>query len=316
MTVLSQGAFVKKKGERIKIYKDFECDCIETWIINNKKKIEENFISHGGVLIRGLPIDSMSEFSKMIQQIFPSMLDYVYRSTPRTKLGGKIYTTTEYPANKWIPQHNENSYSNEWPSHIIFYCVVPPQAGGRTPLADSRKVLKDLDPKIVQKFEELGVMYVRNYTPGIDLSWQEVFQTESKEEVNAFCQNKGIDFTWNASGPELTTRQICQATYLHPVTQEKVWFNQAHLFHKSSLDPSEQNILLEVIGPDHFPRNTYYGNGEEIELDVLQAIRSTYEDNLFSFEWEKNDVLILDNVLTSHGREPYKGARKIAAAMA
>ena len=112
-----------------------------------------------------------------MQSLCPDLLDYVYRSTPRTKLGGKIYTATEYPADRIIPLHNENAYSKSWPQKIFFFSVIVASEGGETPIADSREVYKWIDPEIRHKFEKHRVMYTRNYSKGIDLSWQEVFQT-------------------------------------------------------------------------------------------------------------------------------------------
>jgi hypothetical protein len=49
---------------------------------------------------------------------------------------------------------------------------------------------------------------------------------------------------------------------------------------------------------------------------VLDLIRSAYEQTKIKFPWQKNDVLLLDNMLFSHGREPYTGARKVLVGMA
>jgi alpha-ketoglutarate-dependent taurine dioxygenase len=38
-------------------------------------------------------------------------------------------------------------------------------------------------------------------------------------------------------------------------------------------------------------------------------------DNAISFRWERGDVLLLDNYLVAHGRNPYEGPRKILVAM-
>jgi alpha-ketoglutarate-dependent taurine dioxygenase len=309
-------AFVDTKNRRIKIYKgDKKIDPV-AWIEKMHTVLHGEITQYGGILLRNFPIESMSMFKQLVNRLHPEMLDYIYRSTPRKILGGKIYTATEYPAHKIIPQHNENSYADQWPQHIIFFCVIPPQKGGRTPLADSRKILEELDPEIVNKFERWGVMYLRNYTSGIDLSWQEVFQSDQRKEVEKYCNEHNIQFIWNKTGPELTTKQVCQSTYVHPVTKEKVWFNQAHLFHISNLDSQESALLSKVLQLNAFPRNSFYGNGKEIEEEVLQQIREVYERNLFRFNWDRGDVLWLDNVLTSHGRESFEGERKIAAAMA
>jgi alpha-ketoglutarate-dependent taurine dioxygenase len=286
------------------------------WLKENKLKIETCLHRFGGILFREFGLYSVSEFNKVVQSICPNLLDYVYRSTPRTKLGGKIYTATEYPSDRVIPMHNENSYSKSWPEKIFFFSVINASEGGETPIADSRKVYNKIDKTIREKFEQKGVLYVRNYTRGIDLGWQEVFQTDNKEEVNEFCKNHDIEAIWNNHGPELTTKQICQSTYVHPVTKDSVWFNQAHLFHSSALEDKDRLSLIQELGEENLPRNTFYGDGEQIEPHVLEHIRNIYEGAKIKFKWQKGDILMLDNVLTAHGRETYKGERKIAVAMA
>ncbi|WP_059359022.1 TauD/TfdA family dioxygenase [Parachlamydia acanthamoebae] len=314
-TNMTSSNFVHEEWKRIKIYHGSKSTCLKEWISGMKSSLIQEMTNSGGILLRGFPFDSMSAFDDALDLIYPKRLNYIYRSTPRKELGKKIYTTTEYPAHKTIPQHNENSYSNAWPAYIIFYCSIPSPVGGRTPLTDSRMILQELPSDIIEKFERLKVMYIRNYTYGIDLSWQEVFQTDDKKQVEKYCDENQIKYSWSSSGPELTTKQTCQSTFSHPTTKEKVWFNQAHLFHPSNLDENERSSLANILKPHEFPRNAVYGNGEEIEPEVLQLINKAYNKHLFSFQWQKGDVLFLDNVLTTHGREPFQGTRKIAAAM-
>lgn len=285
------------------------------WITENKQMLEDCLIKFGGVLLRGFGIYSLSEFNRAVQILSPSLLDYVYRSTPRTKLGGKVYTATEYPANKKIPMHNENSYSRSWPDKIFFFSVVVAASGGETPLADSRRVYQKIDKSVRSKFEAKGVCYVRNYHSGIDLSWQEVFQTTEKEVVNQYCRNNGIEYEWSKGGSELVTRQTCKASIRHPSSKEVVWFNQAHLFHVSALDEKESALLFRELGKENIPRNSFYGDGEPIEAEVLDHIRDIYDNEKIKFLWERGDLLLLDNVLTAHGRESYTGERKVAVAM-
>lgn len=90
------------------------------WTNENKPLLENYLLKHGGILLRNFNINSVSEFNRMVQILSPDLLDYVYRSTPRTKLGGEIYTATEYPADRVIPLHNENAYSRSWPKKYSF----------------------------------------------------------------------------------------------------------------------------------------------------------------------------------------------------
>ncbi len=286
------------------------------WVKENRYLLEEYLIKYNGVVLRNFGIYSVSEFNKVVQIICPNLLDYVYRSTPRTRLGGKIYTATEYPADRTIPLHNENSYTKSWPNKIFFFSVIVASEGGETPIASSRNVYRRIDNSIKERFEKNGIMYVRNYTPGVDLSWQDVFQTEKREEVDKFCKDYDIQFQWNNSGPELTTKQLCQASIKHPTTDEPVWFNQAHLFHISALAENDRFSLIKELGENNIPRNTFYGDGSSIEIEVLEHIRKVYNEEKIKFKWYKGDIMILDNVLAAHAREPFKGERKVAVAMA
>jgi hypothetical protein len=285
------------------------------WIKNNKNLLEECLLKYDGVLLRNFEIYSVSEFNKIVQIISPNLLDYSYRSTPRTKLGGKIYTATEYPPDRVISLHNENSYSLSWPEKIFFFSVIVASEGGETPIASSRNVYKKIDKSIKEEFENQGILYVRNYNTGIDLSWQEVFQTEQKDTVNLYCRDNNIDYIWNNNGPELTTKQICQASISHPKSHGKVWFNQAHLFHISSLHVNDRISLINEVGEANLPRNSFYGDGRNIPYDVLDHIREVYNQEKIKFKWSRGDIMILDNILTAHGREPFTGERKVAVAM-
>jgi alpha-ketoglutarate-dependent taurine dioxygenase len=284
----------------------------------HREQVDQAIASRGGVLLRGLGIDSAAVFNQIVTAFSPELLDYVNRSTPRTKLGGKLYTATEYPADKTIPLHNESSYADVWPARIFFYSAVVAMSGGNTPVADSRRVYQGIDAAVRERFERLGVMYVRNYTPGIDLPWQEVFQTDQPSAVEDFCQQHDIVWRWhgNGPGPELTTFQRRPASLTHPVTGEPVWFNQAHLFHLSALAPAEQQSLVAELGTDHLPRNAFYGDGSPIELDLLAHVREVYAREAVVFQWQRGDVLLLDNLLFAHGRTSFNGPRKVVVAMA
>ncbi len=285
----------------------------------NRQLIESVLHQYGGILLRNFNIRSLSEFSQLTETMSPNLLDYINRSTPRTRIGKKIYTATEYPAHKHILFHNENSYSLDWPDILFFFCVIPPKAGGETPIADSRQVLKKINKTLVDKFSDKKVLYTRNYLSGIDLSWQEVFQTSDKKQVEMYCEKHHIDYIWHTAeldSLELTTKQICQAIVKHPMTLEEVWFNQAHLFHGSSLQPDEQATLFSLTKKDIMPRNAYYGDGGEIEKEEVKHILDVYESEKIVFQWQRGDVMILDNTLMAHARHPFCGERKIVISMA
>ena len=295
-----------------------------TWAANNREQIETWLLRHGGILFRNFDVRTVAEFEQFIQAISEGLLDYSYRSTPRSWVSGKIYTSTEYPAAQSIPLHNEMAYSLNWPMKICFFCVKAAEQGGETPIADSRKIFQQLDPKIKDKFMQKKVLYVRNYGDKVDLTWQNVFQTTSTSDVENYCRQAGIEYKWKDSVSaarrdsvlRLRTRQVCQAVATHPKTGETVWFNQAHLFHVSSLNSEVRQSLLSTFKEDDLPRNAYYGDGSPIEDSVLDEIRDLYQQEAVIFPWQEGDILMLDNMLAAHGRQPFVGSRKVVVGMA
>lgn len=303
---------------KIALYENKSFCNIVDFVKDHRDAIQKEVLRTGGVIFRNFNVKSTSEFSRLSHTMFPKLLEYINRSTPRKILGSKIYTTTEYPAFKDIPLHNENSYTNSWPEMILFGCLVAAKHGGETPVVDSRYVLQNLDREIVKKFTDKKIKYVRNYISGIDLSWQEVFQTDDKHMVEDYCKRNNINYEWNTSAGsplEFTTFQTCQAVHKHHITNESVWFNQAHLFHSSSLDKEDKNTLLKEVGSNLLPRNVYYADDNEILIDELSHIREVYDLEKIIFSWQSGDVMLLDNVLMAHGRLKFNGYRKVIISM-
>ncbi|RRH92387.1 TauD/TfdA family dioxygenase [Variovorax beijingensis] len=282
-----------------------------------RPQIEESLLAAGGVLLRGFSVPAVETFQQFASSFGHPLLKYEFASTPRSAVsastGAGVYTSTEYPAHQSIPLHNEQAYTREWPMKIWFHCVTASPEGGETPIADSRAVYRRMPEHIRKRFEP-GILYVRNFGE-MDVPWQKVFNTESRAEVQAFCERSGISWEWK-DGDGLRTRQLCQAVETHPVTGEQVWFNQAHLFHISAREAEEREVLEEIYGIENVPRNTFFADGSTIGDEIFDEVRAVLDAETVAFPWEEGDVLMLDNMLVAHARSPFKGPRKVIVAMA
>ncbi|HEY0174538.1 MAG TPA: amino acid adenylation domain-containing protein [Pyrinomonadaceae bacterium] len=284
------------------------------WAKNDLPLVERQLAEHGAVLFRGFNVNTLEDFGHVSRAVSTELLDYSEPSSPRTELSARIYTSTEYPADQWIQMHNEMSYAHRWPKLVFFFCQQPAARGGETPLAYSRKVYELLDPRVRQRFIEKRVTYVRNFGDGLDLSWRHVFGTDDKAAVEAYCRAAGIEFEWKR-GDRLTTRQTRQSVARHPATGEVVWFNQAHAFHASALEPHVREALRAEMPEEEFPRHACYGDGSPIDDWEMEAVREAYRGAVVSFPWEAGDVVMLDNMRVAHGRAPYEGPRRVLVAM-
>jgi len=286
-----------------------------SWVGNNLELVKNYLYKHGGILFRNFQIANVEEFESLIKAVSTELIEYRDRSSPRSAIHGKIYTSTDHPADQSIFLHSENSYAATYPLKIFFYCVTPAQQGGETPIADTRRLYQRIPQEICDRFAQKQVMYVRNFGDGFGLPWETVFQTNNREEVEAFCHHQGIQFEWRESN-KLRTKQIRPAIAKHPHTGDLVWFNHAVFFHISTLEPGIREALLTEFSEEDLPHNTYYGDGSAIEADVLDELRTIYQQEMIVFPWQTGDVLMLDNMLTAHGRKPFVGKRKVVVGMA
>lgn len=283
------------------------------WMALNREFIETNLLKHGALLFRGFQM-SVGKFEQCITTCGGTPLEYEDPTSPRSKVSGNIYTSTDYPPEHNIFMHNEKSYSHTWPAKLFFYCVTPSHTGGETPVGDVRKVLERIDPEIRERFREKKVMYVRNFGDELGLSWQSVFNTADKQTVEEICRATGVEVEWK-EGNRLRTRQVRVAVARHPRTGETVWFNHAAFFHISTMEQSIQEVLLSEFGEADLPYNTFYGDGSPIEPATLDQIRLAYKTESVYFTWQERDVLMLDNMLAAHGRAAFSGPRKILVGM-
>jgi alpha-ketoglutarate-dependent taurine dioxygenase len=284
---------------------------LHAWMKDHKEWVRTQLLRHGAILFRNFPVQSTGPFQEFVQALSDQRMEYVNRTSPRSQVEDKLYTSTDYPADQVINMHNELSYSHSWPMQIIFFCMRPAEAGGETPIADSRRVLGALPEPVQEKFRRKGIRYERNMSKGLGLSWRDVYQTDERARVEAYCRTYGIQFEWG-DDDQLRISWKRPAILDHPVTGEPVWFNHGFFYNIRSMDRQMKDLFRNIHA---LPFGTYYGDGEEIEPEVIEEIRMAYEKTKISFPWQQGDILLLDNMLMAHGRNPFAGERKIVVAM-
>ncbi|MEU8530826.1 TauD/TfdA family dioxygenase [Streptomyces sp. NPDC048629] len=284
------------------------------WAADNRARVDSLLAEHGALLFRGFAVDPDTGFQSFAAAVGSGSLEYTQRSTRRTLEKKGIYTSTEYPATHSIALHSENAFQYAWPQRIMFHSVTVAETGGATPIADNAAVFDAIDPAVREEFVRRGITYARNFGAGLELTWQEAFQTEDRAEVEAYCADHRLACEWK-DGDRLMTREVLPATLHLRGADRRVWFNQVHLFHVSNLEPAIRAALLEALPEEDLPRHAYFGDGGVIPDAYLDDIRAAYAAHTVRFPWRRNDMMLVDNLRVCHGREPFTGDRKVLVSM-
>jgi len=295
-------------------------------IRKNHDFIEKETLKYGGLLFRDCPIDGADGFNAVIEALgFGSALNYIGGDSPRQKVKGKVYTSTEAPPSLKIPLHNEMSFIKNYPRHIYFYCDTPAAEGGETIIADARKVYSSVDPTVKERFVKKKLRYISNFYKDswlLDLinsykaahkTWMQVFETDHRKEVEKRCLANDFGFKWNKND-WLQVIYKTPSILAHPETKENVWFNQAHLYDYNPRLLGFWNWVGAKLV--YFRKHTvmhaiYHGDETEVSRKDLYHVMDVLDKNTIKFPWKKGDVMVLDNVLAMHGRAPFSGKRRI-----
>lgn len=283
---------------------------LETWIGAHQDEVHKDLNSSGAVLFRGFDIGGHACFEAIFSAFAGPLLAYTERSSPRTALGKRSYTSTEYPPDQSIFPHCENSYAASWPRWIGFFCMTVAEDGGATPLVDLMRLADRVGDPLLSLFARKGLRYRRVYGGPIGMGWQEAFQTDSPAEVEALCHQRGLQFQWRDDGALETVRTV-PAMRRHPDLNVPVWFNHAAFFHPTALPDA-----FRGLPPEQLPSTVTFADGTPIPDDEAQTLHAAFAEESERFSWQRNDLLILDNMRVAHGRDPFRGDRKIAVAMA
>ncbi|WP_347556843.1 non-ribosomal peptide synthase/polyketide synthase [Robbsia sp. KACC 23696] len=283
------------------------------WAARHRDFIDATLARHAVILFRNFRLPTPQAFESFADAMSPGLYGN-YGDLPKKEGGKRTYRSTPYPEREMILYHNESAHLEQWPRKQWFFCELPSRVGGTTPIVDCREMLRELPADIVERFATKGLIYSRTFTDRLDVSWRDFFGTDDREVVARRLDAAGTAFCW-LDNDGLQTRSVSPGVITHPVSGERCFFNQVQLHHPYFLKPDIRRDLLDMVGVDYLPRNVFYGDGSPIDDATMARIGEAYARCAVRFEWRKGDVVLLDNMLSAHARDPYEEPRKIVVAM-
>lgn len=285
------------------------------WATTRAGMLRELASRHGAVRVTGLDIADGAQLAAVRDAIAAVRAEFAEQFAPCRPVGEAVYTSQEWTADREMCLHHEQSQAIRFPGLLLVACVRAPDTGGATLLGDTRRVLRELPTDLVQRFRERGWSLERNFRSELGLSWPTVFGTHDPAEVESSCAGRSIELEWLRDGT-LRTVQRRSAVLCHPVADELCWFNDVAFFSQWSVPEPERALMLETFGPHGLPFNTGYGDGQHVDRDEFDAILAAYNRTTVRVAWQPGELLLVDNLLTAHGREPYTGQRELLVALA
>lgn len=318
------------------------------WMKHNVDWVQSQLRTHGALLFRGFGVEEADDFETIARAVAPELKNEYLGTSPRdaVKPGGYVFSASELPGHYPIPEHCEMTFTRTPPQRIFFSCLIEPAEGsGETPLVDFRKVWRDLDPAVRERFATRRIRIIRNYSGpdenGRDLfqlkRWDEMFQTRDKAEVERIARREGFTPVWK-DNDRLALISEHDAMRPHPETGEPVWFNHAQVFHLSAAPGEFKRIARRRPTPRHIglwlfssllvgwkklryksedqAMHVTWADGSEIAGADMEAVRDAIWKHLAVVSWKKGDVVAIDNNAIGHGRLPYRGPRKVVVSWA
>ena len=285
------------------------------WLQENGDALRQRALQAGAVLLRGFPFSSPEDFDAAVTTAGFQGMPYVGGAAPRREVvASRVLTTNESPPEEPIPFHHEMSQVPQPPAYIFFYCDIPPETGGETPIVLSNRVYQrfyEINPAFADQMEAHGARYVRvmpaeddNSSP-IGRSWCATFQTTDRAAAEAVMQEAGMQWRWLESGDLWTITRPLPAIRTDQRSQKKTFFNSVVAAYTGWIDQRNDPTKSVRLGDD-----------SPVNGAALSATAVAMQEECVAFRWQRGDLLIIDNALVMHSRRPFTGPRRILASIA
>lgn len=266
---------------------------------------------------------TVEEFAEFLEGLKLEKYDYLGGAAPRrvipVKANVEVYTANEAPPDQLIPFHHELAQVVNPPQYLFFYCDLPSETGGETALIDSTLVYRfaaDHYPEFIEKLKVYGARYKRTMpaeddkNSPIGRSFYNTYQVTNQLDLEKkLSEIPGLEYEWTHDGSLTVTTEPIPAVKM--IEQQHAHGIYQWTFHNS--------IVAAWIGwadsRNDRTKSVRFGNNDEMDPKVLDAIADFMNANKVSYKWKKGDIFAINNRLVMHSRNPFTGPRRVYASM-
>ncbi|XXH02302.1 hypothetical protein Hte_008673 [Hypoxylon texense] len=279
---------------------------------------------HGALLFRGLPIHDANDFSKFALA-FDEIIGIV---VDRPLLAPNVAPANASSKETQIFSHNESDEVPHAPEYVFFYGHRAAKSGGETPMASSLELFHRAQqqmPDFIAQLAEKGILSrityktEKQYAGGSTLrqafgkhivDGDDEATRRAKIEAQIARYGRGEHTTWewtddDDGGVVLTHRlpaiRTQPGTGLPTLFTGLGAYSRTARVHGASRDSTSQQL---------------FGDGTPIPEEYLDKLAEITDEVRVLHKWERGDVLVYDNTIAQHGREPWQGEQADRVVMA
>lgn len=287
----------------------------EAWATEQRDRLLQQASVHGAVLFKGFPLANAEDFDAFVAAF--NLPNFPYNESlsnaVRVNWTERVFSANEAPANIAIYFHHEMAQTPIFPATLFFFCHLPAEEGGETPLCRSDvlyELLAQQCPEFAKDCEAKGLKYT-NVMPseddsqsGMGRSWQSTLGATSREEAEQRLQSLGYSWEWLSDGCLKATTPVLPAVREAP-NGRKAFFNQLIAAFQGWKDV--RNDPAQAIR---------FGDGSPLDGEAVKIAIELADELTFNVPWQAGDVALVDNLVVMHGRKTFRGTRKVLASLA
>lgn len=284
-------------------------DKAKYWVKENLTALKKELSCTGAILFRGFPVIDATSYDAFFSAFNYENFTYQESLSNAVRINHTeyVFTANEAPKEVEIYLHNEMAQTPIYPSIISLFCQDAADHGGETVICRSDSIYNQLlskEPELANKLEQLGVKYTTLMPAencpesGQGRSWRGTLSVETIEQAEEKLRSLEYSWQWNEDG-SLTAQTAAIPAIRTLENGRKVFFNQIIAAYRGWKGVHENPSTALC-----------FGDGSTFTKDFLDTVVTTSQSLSYNLEWQKGDVVIVDNNLAMHGRLPYSGESK------
>lgn len=298
----------------------------------NGKTFTNLLATHGTLLFRGLPISSADDFSRFAHAFGYRPHEIIGIVVDRPLLAPNVAPANEAPPNVVIYNHNESPQVPHAPEYIFFYSHKAPLSGGETPISSSLELFHRAQaelPDFMSQLAAKGVLsrvtykFERQYQGGstlrqafgkhiLDSDDDATRRAKIEAQIARYGRGEHTTWEWQDDGQTLVLEHRLPAVRTQQGTNLPTLFTGLAAYWANA----QRNAHLATAAGRRNVTTQLFGDGTPIPDEFLAGLARITDEIRVLHKWQEGDVLVYDNVIAQHGREPWVGEQGDRVVMA